>query len=59
MRRENKLGIKILTSVCNILDRNEFSVTRRFKTRSIFKCRWQMRDMDLYFVGSFENCSVA
>ena len=36
MRRENKLCIKTLTSVCNILDRNEFSVTRRFQDEVYF-----------------------
>jgi len=36
MRRENKLCTKTLTGVCNILDRNEFSVTGRFQDEVYF-----------------------
>lgn len=36
MRRENKLCTQALASVCKILDRNEFSVTRCFQDEVYF-----------------------
>jgi hypothetical protein len=54
MRRENKLYTKP-----NIFDRNEFSVTRRFQDEVSFYLQMANWGMDLYFVGSIENCGVS